>query len=130
MTPLEFFDASAPVTDRPSTTEVLTELGGLTAERELLAALDDLDDLVATASEHDRDDPVPQELVVLLRELTGADGAPVAWSSLNRRVRDGLTTWDAFWADPSAEQDGVRLVHEVLGRFGAALGSALGAHGS
>lgn len=51
-------------------------------------------------------------------------------STLNRRVRDGLTTWDAFWDDPRAEQDGVRLVHEVLGRFSAALGSALDTHGS
>lgn len=125
MTPLEFFDASAPAVDPPSTTEVLTELGSRTAEQELLAALDHLDDLVTAASERDRADPVPEELVTVLHELTGADCAPLTWRSLNRRVRDGLTTWQAFWADPGAEPDGVRLAHEVLRRSGTALGSAL-----
>lgn len=111
---MEFYDASAPVDPTSSAPPSLDELGREGAEADLAAALDQLDDLVEQVSVRDAADPLPDELRARLRELADADGAPLAWRSLARRVRDGLTTWESFWARPQDEEDGVRLVRAVM----------------
>lgn len=113
MSPMEFYDASAPV-DAPAAPPSLLDLGRDGAESDLDVALDRLNDLVEQVSVRDAAEPLPEELRDRLRELTGAADAPLAWESLHRRVRDGLTTWEAFWARPQDEVDGVRLVHAVM----------------
>jgi hypothetical protein len=115
MSPFEFYDASAPVPDHGRGDEApLGELSERAAERELDAALVGLTDLLADISARELREPLPDELLALLRELTGADSAPLAWASLNRRVRESRTSWEAFWADPLSEEDGMSLVHAVL----------------
>lgn len=110
---MEFYDASAPVEPAASAPS-LQELGREGAESDLDAALDRLGELVEQIAAKDAAEPLPEELRDRLRELTGAEGAPLAWSSLNRRVRDGVTTWESFWARPQDEEDGVRLVRAVM----------------
>ena len=126
MSPFEFYDASAPVpdcgTDGGATLGELSERG---AERELEAALDGLTELLADISARELREPLPDQLVTLLRELTGAEEAPLAWASLNRRVRESRTSWEAFWADPLAEEDGMRLVHAVMDASRRSLGEGI-----
>lgn len=115
MSPFEFYDASAPVADDArSDGPILDGLSERATEHELDAALTGLTDLLADISARELREPLPDELVTLLRELTGADSAPLAWASLNRRVRESRTSWEAFWADPLAEEDGMSLVRAVL----------------
>ena len=113
MSPMEVYDASAPV-HTPASAPSLQDLGRDAAESDLEAALDRLNDLVEQISDRDAAEPLPDELRDRLRDLTSAPEAPLAWSSLDRRVRDGLTTWEAFWARPQDEADGVRLVRAVM----------------
>ena len=114
--PFEFFDASGSgdAARHTSTSDVLGGLHRTGTEASLTRALDERNDLVEQLSATDRAEGVPPELASLLDTITGADGAPLAWASLHRRVHAGLTTWDSFWLDPTAEEDGMRLVTEVM----------------
>ena len=127
---MEFYDASAPVDPAAGAPPSLQDLGRAGAESDLDAALERLDDLVEQVAASDAADPLPDELRDRLRELTAAEEAPLAWRSLHRRVRDGLTTWESFWARPQDEEDGVRLVRAVMDASRAALRQHLaGDHG-
>ena len=124
----EFYDAStAPGPQQPSAADALRGLNRSGAVASLDRALDDLNDVVERASARDRAEGVAPEMARLLDELTGADDVPASWASLNRRVQDGVTTWDSFWSDPSAEEDGMRLVLEVMGRSRQRLAQGLAA---
>jgi hypothetical protein len=126
VSPFEFYDASAPVPDSGADGgSTLGELSERGAERELEAALDGLTELLADMSARELREPLPDQLVTLLRELTGAEEAPLAWASLNRRVRESRTSWEAFWADPLAEEDGMRLVHAVMDASRRSLGEGI-----
>lgn len=126
--PFTFFDASAPPdAQQPSRDDPLLEMSRRGVEADLDRALDDLNDVVARASARDRAEGVAPDLARLLEEITGADGAPASWASLHRRVESGVTTWDSFWADPTLEEGGMRLVHEVMGRSGERLAQGLAA---
>ncbi|WP_457208373.1 hypothetical protein [Nocardioides sp. P5_C9_2] len=124
--PFTFFDASAaPDPQQPSRDDTLHEMSRTGVEASLDRALDHLDDVVARASARDRAEGVSPELARLLDEITGTDDAPSTWASLHRRVETGVTTWDSFWADPSVEEDGMRLVFEAMSRSGRRLAQGL-----
>jgi len=76
----------------------------LTQARDWLAA-----DADSVASE-----PVPDEVVARLEAITGADHAPVTFASLHRRVHEGRTSWQTFYADPRSEADGLRIMSAAL----------------
>lgn len=126
--PFEFYDASAaPDPQQPTRDDTLLEMSRRGVEADLDRALEHLDEVVQRASARDRSEGVPPELARVLEEVTGADDAPIAWASLHRRVETGVTTWDSFWLDPTAEEDGMRLVQEVMGRTRERLAHGLAA---
>ena len=127
MTPFEYFDASGTggPTRHASSSSMLGDLTRTGTEAGLNRALDDINALVAEMSAKDRAEQLPPELVSLLDEITGADDAPLAWASLHRRVHSQRTPWEAFWRDPTVEEDGLRLVSEVMRRARAGLQEGL-----
>lgn len=127
--PFEFYDASAPAGQDSvsSASDELRELSRSGTEADLDRALDEVNDAVEQASATDAREGVPAELVALLDAITGDDGAPLAWQSLHRRVHAGTTTWDSFWLAPTREEDGMKLVFEVMRAARASLDAGLAA---
>lgn len=123
----EFFDASGASDQAApeSTRDLLRELGRSGTEAGLQRRLDEINGLVEEMSAKDRAEGVPGEVVTVLEEITGADDAPLPWASLHRRVHSGVTTWDSFWLDPTSEEDGLRLISEVMRRSRENLRSGL-----
>lgn len=58
--------------------------------------------------------PVPDDVAALADRITGAADAPPAYRALHQRVREGHTTWQAWWASPESEDQGARLLREVV----------------
>lgn len=101
----------------PDQHEVLARLSRRTLDGALDRSLDDLGELLDRIEEREAaagEDGVPAELVPVLEELTGAEEAPLTYRSLRRRVREGFTSWDAFWRAPHEEADGMRLLREAM----------------
>ncbi len=91
-------------------------------ERELYGLLDELDELVATIEDEQDDEPLGPEQVTALEAVSGGDDAPLAFRSINRRVHEGLLSWEQFWEHPDDEgQAGVDLLFAALGHISAAL---------
>jgi len=120
----EFFDASSGETPR-SADEVLASLQSQDAERQLRGALDGLRDLLDTWREEEAEKPVDPEVVEALDAVTGAADAPLSYRSLHRRVHAGRTTWETFWRDPQAEEDGPLIVNAVVKHNTARLNAVL-----
>jgi hypothetical protein len=116
---MEFFDASAPPSRDTTAADDLHELSRLDAEAALQRALSRADDVLARFDAEDQQAGVPSEVVALLEAITGAEQAPLSYASLHRRVHSGSTSWEAFWLNPQDEEDGQRLVYEVM-RLGTA----------
>ena len=123
----EFFDASGTSDQAApdSTRDLLRDLGRSGTEAGLQRKLDEVNGLVEEMSAKDRAEGAPTEVVALLEQITGADNAPLPWASLHRRVHAGVTTWDSFWLDPAGEEDGLRLISEVMRRSRVTLQAGL-----
>lgn len=108
------YDASAPPPQTPSAAEELRRLSRNAATSRLEAAMGRIDDLAAAFAESEDEEPVDDQVVALLVELTHDDAAPLEWRSLGRRVDEALTSWAAFWARPQAEAGGLALFAAVM----------------
>lgn len=109
------YNASAPPPEDPGPADVLRRLRREGATNRLEAAMGRIGDLATRFAEDEaEEDPVDAQLVTLLVELTHADEASLEWRSLGRRVDDGLTSWETFWARPQDEPGGLRLFAAVM----------------
>ncbi|WP_185995209.1 hypothetical protein [Nocardioides campestrisoli] len=129
MTGFDPFAAAAAGNDATDPWDLLADLSRRSAGTSLDRALDELGELVDRIDAEERaegTDGAPAEVVPVLEVLTGADDAPLTYRSLHRRVREGYTSWDAFWRAPHQEADGLRLLQDVMrvGREGIADGIA------
>lgn len=102
-----WYDATAR---EPSAQPSLADLTSRQATWNLDAALARVDELTADAE----DDEVPEELLPLLDQVTRDPEAPLQFRSLGRRVREGRTTWQAWWRDPTGEAGGADLFRTVF----------------
>jgi hypothetical protein len=108
------FDASTPAADGPGPASLLAGLRGRQVERDLDDVLARFDDLEARLAEREAEEELDPEVVGALEAVTGADDAPLTFRSLHERVHRGVLTWQQFWADPSAESDGMAVIHAAM----------------
>lgn len=104
------YDAS--VTDAGASFD-LDHLLSAGTEQALRTRLDALHETVLRTREAEAGAPLDPEIVTALEQATSADGAPVEFQSLLRRVQAGRLTWEQVWHSPGAESGGYRLVAAV-----------------
>lgn len=109
---MEHFDASAPPAEQPEPASLLA-MQARDAEDRLTRALDHVAEVVARVRERGAEDELDPDLVAIMEEITSAPDASLELASLGRRVRDGFTTWQAVWHDPTADPAARHLVIEV-----------------
>ena len=119
----DLYYPGVPAPDDDDRASELQELEDEVLERQLLAVLGELNELVATIEEEQADDePLAPEQIAALEAVSGGDDAPLAFRSINRRVREGRLTWVEFWEHPDDQgQDGVNLLFAALGQLAAEL---------
>ena len=118
---MDTFDASVPPPPEPGTGDLLRTMAADDSELRMLAFLDELDDLIEEDRERERVEGLDPSIAALLESITGADDAPVEFRSLNRRVADGVTSWEEFWSAPEETPGGHRLVNMAMKAAGAEL---------
>lgn len=57
---------------------------------------------------------VPADVAALAERISGHPDAPAAYLALHRRVSEGHTSWQDWWASPESEEQGARLLREVI----------------
>lgn len=121
---MDTFDASDP-SPQLETSTLLRTMAADDSELRMLAFLDELDHLIEEDREREREEGLDPSIAVLLESITGADDAPLEFRSLNRRVADGLTSWEEFWVAPEETPGGHRLVNVAMKAAGAELDAAM-----
>lgn len=110
---MEFYDASAAVPDKPLDT-LLGELSAHGSTADLLARLDQVDDLVDRILAEEGAAPLDPAITEALERLTGADDAPEHFRRVHDRVERGATTWEAFWQRPHDEYRGFEIIQAAI----------------
>ena len=116
------FDASDASSTEPGAGELLRTMAADDSEQRMLAFLDELDELIEEDREREREEGLDPSVAALLESITGADDAPLEFRSLNRRVAEGVTSWEEFWVAPE-ETPGAPwpLISAARNRFCAVL---------
>lgn len=110
----DIFDASGSGGREEDRERQIQELLIRSAEADLVASFDRIDDLTARHEEQVAEEEFDPGIAAALQAITGREDAPLAYRSLRRRVDAGLLTWKQFWIHPDAETDGMRLVNDAL----------------
>lgn len=84
------------------------------AQELLSSQLDAIDELLHRMDEKLAADGLDPGLEELLDAITGADDAPLTFTSLHRRVHAGSLTWLQVWQHPQDEAGGLALVKAVM----------------
>lgn len=119
------FDASDASSPEPGAGELLRTMAADESEQRMLAFLDELDELIEEDREREREEGLDPSVAALLESITGADDAPLEFRSLNRRVAEGVTSWEEFWVAPEETPGGHRLVNVAMKAAGAELADAM-----
>jgi len=107
-----YYDASRPLRTSPPADPVT--MAGRAADRRLNDVLGKVRDLTAAYEAEEQTRGLEPELERLLDQIAGADGAPLAFRSLHRGVREGRITWQAVWSQPTLVAGGLDLLQAAL----------------
>lgn len=116
------YDASTPQPPRAEMGELLRSMAADDSERRMLDFLEEIDVTLEESRVREREEGLDPSVAATLQTITGRDAAPVEYRSLNRRVREGVLSWEDFWFAPEEHAGGHRLINEAMKFAGVELG--------